>query len=244
MTKVMQAIMLNLLGLGLISISVTDMFMAYVKPVMKIPLLVTGTVIVILAVLWFVDAVRDRSKAGRDGGDDHAHRHCEPMSAWFLLVPAVILFFAAPPALGAYDAARAEGNSVPVVVSEDYEMPLPEGDPVPIRVTDFVIRTIDSGGATVLDREVQLTGFVTPDPAGGWWLARQSMSCCAADAQPVRVKIAGAPDDWAEPAAETWVTVTGTWLPENLAISGSTVPIPTLSVSGIEAIEPPASPYE
>ena len=101
-----------------------------------------------------------------------------------------------------------------------------------------------SGGATVLDREVQLTGFVTPDPAGGWWLARQSMSCCAADAQPVRVKIAGAPDDWAEPAAETWVTVTGTWLPENLAISGSTVPIPTLAVSGIEAIEPPASPYE
>lgn len=239
MTKVMQAIMLNLLGLGLISISVTDMFMAYVKPVMKVPLMVTGAVIVVLAVLWFVDAVRERRISG-----EHEHDHREPMSAWFLLVPGVVLFFAAPPALGAYDAARAEGNSVPVVVSEDYELPLPEGDPVPIRVTDFVIRTIDSGGVTVLDREVQLTGFVTPDPAGGWWLARQSMSCCAADAQPVRVRIQDAPQEWAEPAAETWVTVTGTWVPEDLAIAGSTVPIPSLTTSGIEEIEPPASPYE
>lgn len=239
MTKVMQAIMLNLLGLGLISISVTDMFMAYVKPVMKVPLMVTGAVIVVLAVLWFVDAVRERRTSG-----EHEHDHREPMSAWFLLVPGVVLFFAAPPALGAYDAARAEGNSVPVVVSEDYELPLPEGDPVPIRVTDFVIRTIDSGGATVVDREVQLTGFVTPDPAGGWWLARQSMSCCAADAQPVRVRMDKPPAEWADPPAETWVTVTGTWIPDNLEITDSTVPIPSLAVSGVTATTAPANPYE
>jgi uncharacterized repeat protein (TIGR03943 family) len=131
-----------------------------------------------------------------------------------------------------------------VVVSEDYTLPLPEGDPVPIRVTDFVIRTIDSGGATVQDRQVLLTGFVTPDPAGGWWLARQSMSCCAADAQPVRVRIDGAPAEWANPPAETWVEVTGTWLPETLDVSGGTVPIPTLAVEAITAIEPPANPYE
>ena len=239
MTKVMQAIMLNLLGLGLIAISVTNMFMAYVKPVMRVPLIVTGVALIALAVLWFVDALRERR---RSADDDHGHR--EPMSAWFLLVPGVVLFFAAPPALGAYDAARAEGNSIPVAVSENYELPLPEGDPVPIRVTDFVIRTIDGGGATVLDREVELTGFVTPAPAGGWWLARQSMACCAADAQPVRVKVKDAPAGWSDPAAETWVTLTGTWVPETLAISGSTVPIPSLSVSGVETIEPPASPYE
>lgn len=239
MTKVMQAIMLNLLGLGVIAISVTNMFMAYVKPVMRIPLIITGVILMALAVLWFVDAMRERRRPA-----DHDHGHREPLSAWFLLVPGVILFFAAPPALGAYDAARAEGNSVPVTVSEDYELPLPDGDPVPIRVTDFVIRTIDGGGATVLDREVELTGFVTPDPAGGWWLARQSMACCAADAQPVRVKIEDAPEAWSDPAAETWVTLTGTWVPEDLAIAGSTVPIPSLQVSGIEAIEPPASPYE
>lgn len=239
MTKVLQAIMLNLLGLGVIAISVTNTFMAYVKPVMRIPLIVTGAVLVALAVLWFIDALRERRESG-----SHDHGHREPMSAWFLLVPGVVLFFAAPPALGAYDAARAEGNSVPVAVSEEYELPLPDGDPVPLRVTDFVIRTIDGGGATVLDREVELTGFVTPDPGGGWWLARQSMACCAADAQPVRVKVEDAPAEWSDPAAETWVTLTGTWVPENLAISGSTVPIPSLQVSGIAAIEPPASPYE
>ena len=96
----------------------------------------------------------------------------------------------------------------------------------------------------MLDREVQLTGFVTPDPGGGWWLARQSMACCAADAQPVRVKVTDVPTDWSDPAADTWVTLTGTWIPDNLVISGSTVPIPGLSVSAIEAIAPPANPYE
>lgn len=242
MTKVMQAIMLNLLGISVIAISVTNMFMAYVKPVMRTPLLLTGSILVVLAVLWFIDAIRARGAAHEDHDGDAGHR--EPMSAWFLIVPGVVLFFAAPPALGAYDAARTEGNSVPVAVSEDYELPLPDGDPVPIRVTDFVIRTIDGGGATVLDREVQLTGFVTPDPDGGWWLARQSMACCAADAQPVRVKVTDVPTDWSDPAADTWVTLTGTWIPDNLVISGNTVPIPGLSVSAIEAIAPPASPYE
>jgi uncharacterized repeat protein (TIGR03943 family) len=238
MTKVMQAIMLNLLGLGVIAISVGNVFMSYVKPVMRVPLIVTGVILIALAVLWFIDAVRYRDNPH----DEHTHR--QPLSAWFLLIPAVILFFAAPPALGAYDAARTEGNSVPVVVSEDYTQPLPEGDPLPIRVTDFVIRTIDSGGATVQDRQVLLTGFVTPDPAGGWWLARQSMSCCAADAQPVRVRIEGAPAEWASPPAETWVEVTGEWLPETLDVSSGTVPIPTLAVEAITAIEPPANPYE
>lgn len=247
MTKVMQAIMLNLLGLGIIAISVTDLFMAYVKPVMRVPLLSTGVILIVLAVLWFIDALRERgSEDDPLGSDEHVtnHGHREPMSAWFLLVPGVVLFFAAPPALGAYDAARAEGNSIPVAVSEDYELPLPAGDTVPIRVTDFVIRTIDGGGATVLDREVQLTGFVTPNPDGGWWLARQSMACCAADAQPVRVKITNTSAEWSDPPAETWVTLTGTWIPDDLAITDGTVPVPALSLSSIEAISPPASPYE
>jgi uncharacterized repeat protein (TIGR03943 family) len=252
MTKVMQAIMLNLLGLSVIAISVGNVFMAYVKPVMRIPLIITGGILIALAILWFVDAVRSRDSVhdehthgpDADRGAPHASHHREPLSAWFLLIPGVILFFAAPPALGAYDAARAEGNSIPVVVSEDYTQPLPAGDPVPIRVTDFVIRAIDSGGVTVQDRQVLMTGFVTPDPDGGWWLARQSMACCAADAQPVRVRIEGAPPEWENPPTEMWVDVTGTWIPETLDISGGTVPIPSLAVDGIVAIEPPASPYE
>lgn len=242
MTKVLQAAMLNLLGLAIVSITLSGTYLSYVKESMKWPLLATGACLVVLAVTWFVDAVRDSRASSHD--DVHVHDHGTTLSAWLLLVPGVVLFFAAPPALGAYDAARATGNDIPVVVSEDYEKPLPAGDPVPLTLTDFVIRSVSQEGSTIEGREVSLVGFVTPDPEGGWWLARQSIACCAADAQPVRIRVIDAPADWAAPAADTWVHLTGTWQPQSLALAGNAVPIPSVRVSQIDAIEPPENPYE
>lgn len=242
MTQVLQAVMLNLLGLALLAITLSGTYLSYVKESMRLPLLATGSAIVVLAITWFVDAVRTARHGEHDHDDGHAHG--STLSAWFLLVPGIVLFFAAPPALGSYDVARSTGNDVPVVVAEDYEQPLPAGDPVTIRLTDFVIRAISDGGSTVRDRAVSMTGFVTPDADGGWWLARQSMSCCAADARPVRIRMVGTPSTWASPAADTWVTVTGTWIPQALDASAGTVPIPDLRVSQLEPITPPANPYE
>lgn len=244
MTQVLQAAMLNLLGLSLIAITLSGTYLSYVKESMRLPLLATGAVIILLAITWFLDAARTPRHDASEHDDDHGHSHGSALSAWFLLVPGIVLFFAAPPALGSYDAARSTGNDVPVVVAEDYEQPLPAGDPVTIRLTDFVIRAISDGGNTVRDRSVSLTGFVTPDPDGGWWLARQSMSCCAADARPVRIRMVDAPPSWANPDADTWVTVTGSWIPQTLETDAATIPIPELRVTGIEQIDQPSNPYE
>ncbi|MER6688603.1 TIGR03943 family putative permease subunit [Streptomyces minutiscleroticus] len=58
-------------------------------------------------------------------------------------------------------------------------------------------------------RTLRLTGFVTRSDGGTWHVARLLVSCCAADARALKVEVRGA----GAPAADTWVTVTGTWHP-------------------------------
>jgi uncharacterized repeat protein (TIGR03943 family) len=129
-----------------------------------------------------------------------------PRVAWLLLLPALSLLFYAPPALGAYTAARED----PKVVSEQAEFdPLPATSPLPITLGDFTRRVQQDEREAIKGRTVLMTGFVTPadDQAGGWYLTRLMLSCCAADAQSVKVRIHGIE----APKADTWVTVTGTW---------------------------------
>jgi uncharacterized membrane protein YcgQ (UPF0703/DUF1980 family) len=70
------------------------------------------------------------------------------------------------------------------------------------------------------------------------------MACCAADAMPLRVRIENPPPGWLNPPAETWVEVTGSWIPETLVITGSEAPIPSLDAQEIVLIAPPDNPYE
>jgi hypothetical protein len=56
-------------------------------------------------------------------------------------------------------------------------------------------------------RTVQLTGFVTPGSAGTWYLSRLVVTCCAADAQVLKIEMHGT----TAPPADAWVTVTGRW---------------------------------
>jgi uncharacterized repeat protein (TIGR03943 family) len=87
-------------------------------------------------------------------------------------------------------------------------------------LTDFTRRVQQDRDRAIDGRTVQLTGFVTPDRVAsgdegdgggkaGWYLTRVIFSCCAADAQFVKVRVHGIP----APPADTWVTLTGTWHP-------------------------------
>jgi uncharacterized repeat protein (TIGR03943 family) len=249
MRRDVQAIILMLIGGATLRITLGDTYLNYVKEVMRPFLILAGAILLLLGILLLIDVLRSaRVPAAQreadieleDELDGHVHGHDHshgPRAAWFLVLPVLAIFLIAPPALGAYTAARETRNAIPEV-GEAKAPPLPPGDPVPIRVGDYVGRAVWDDGLTLIDRRVEMTGFVTPDPEGGWWLTRLSMACCAADAFASRIKALDVPDL----PGNTWVTVTGTWTPGGG--TQSTTAIPLVVVDSWTEIPEPRNPYE
>lgn len=247
MRRDVQAIILILVGGATLRISLGDTMLNYVKEAMRPWLLLSGGILVLLGILALIDVIRSARK--RDGDHDHGgepadasthahgHDHSQgPRAAWFLLLPVLTIFLVAPPALGAYSAARDTTNAIQP--REAKAPPLPPGDPASITVADYVGRAVWDDGLTLVDREVELTGFVTPAPDGGWWLTRMSVACCAADAFASKILVLDA-----EPLpADTWVTVTGTWVPGGG--TQSTTAVPLIAPTSIVEVPQPRNPYE
>jgi uncharacterized repeat protein (TIGR03943 family) len=229
MRRDVQAIILVLIGGAILRISLTDVYLNYVKQGMQPYLVASGCILVILGVLALIDIFRKHAKSE----DEHGHHG--PRSAWLLLLPVFAIFLIAPPALGAYSAQR---NSTNGTQPSTTAPPLPAGDPVPVLVSSFVTRAVWDDGLTLVDRNVEMTGFVTPDPAGGWWLTRLAISCCAADAIVSKIKTLGTSDL----PANTWVTVVGHWVPGGGTKSESAVPL--VDITSLTEVAQPKNPYE
>ncbi|MFJ8139666.1 TIGR03943 family putative permease subunit [Streptomyces sp. NPDC096013] len=216
MRRPLQVTLLVLSGLGLLHASLfTDLCLRYVKPSMRPMLVASGFLLILLGIAEAWSRARQHP-----GVDDHpigqhhtehpeehvGHNHSKvPRVAWLLFLPALSLLFYAPPALGAYTASRAATKAVPVRDAFD---PLPATSPLPMTLTDFTTRVQQDRKRAIKGRTVQMTGFVTPDKGSEYWdLTRIMISCCAADAQSIKVRVYGIP----ALSANTWVTITGTW---------------------------------
>ncbi|QJS11742.1 TIGR03943 family protein [Streptomyces argyrophyllae] len=199
----LRAGLLALCGLGLLHVSLfTDLCLRYVKEGMRLPLVASGAVLLLLGI---ASAALDRTERTEE---PHDHSGL-PRVSWLLLLPALSLLFYAPPALGAYTAARQPAKIV--VHDSDFD-PLPATSPLPMTLSDFTSRVREDRGQAIMGRTIRMTGFVTPLPGtrdGEWDLTRIILNCCAADAQSVKVRVHGGP----RLPADTWVTVTGTWHP-------------------------------
>jgi uncharacterized repeat protein (TIGR03943 family) len=160
--------------------------------------------------------------------------------AWLLVLPLAVLLIVAPKPAGAFEAGRA-GSALPPAPSSPYG-PLPAGDPVTISVVDYASRAVFDAGRTLTGRHIQLTGFLTAAPGGGWYLTRMLVTCCAADAQPIKVGLSGALPDGVR--ADGWVTVVGAYSTQTAkdAVNGATIPF--LSVTSAQLVSQPADPYE
>lgn len=255
MNREVQSVLVVLVGSALLRISLTDVHLRYVKPEMA-PFLVAAGALMVLLGLWTVlveGFLRPRSGSGQaqdgrthdeqgsDGQDEehgavHEHGH-GPRVAWLLLLPVLGIFLVAPPALGSWSAAREPGRTPPPPAGSTLD-PLPAGDPVATSLTDFVTRAAFDDAATLLGRRVRLTGFVTPDGEGGWWLSRMAMSCCAADGYPVSVRILDVP----APPADTWVQVDGRHVADPAAAEAGDPP--SLQVEDLVPVDEPREPYE
>ena len=117
--------------------------------------------------------------------------------------------------------------------------PLPEGIEPALPIKDFVLRALYDADGSVDGVPVTVTGFVAPPGDGfadGYTIARIVISCCAADANPMR-SIADTPP-----------------FPGHLGAGGRhrrpelrdprPRDLPTVTVTSITPVDQPADPYE
>ncbi len=232
MNRDTESMLLLLLGGAVLRISLDDTFLRYVRGWTRPCLVLGATVLIVLALvsLW-----RER-RASHPRPDDHDHRG--PAVAWLLLLPVFAIFLVAPPALGSYAASRASNN---VVQPRQGEFPaLPAGDPVTTTLTDYATRAIWDQGRSLRGRRVRLVGFVSPRPGGGVYLARLVITCCAADARPIKITVRGAPAGF---VTDTWVEVVGEYAGLD-GPAGRSAEIPVIKAESVRTVAAPAEPYE
>jgi len=242
-----QGVLLILCGAALLRIALfSELYLRYVKEGLRPYLVVSGVALIALALVGMVG--RDHEEKEEAEEDEHEHDHGEkedehghdhtrsPRIAWLLTAPALALLLFPPPALGSYSAGREEAR---VAAQGTGTFPeLPAGDPVDLTLGAFASRAEWDTGASMKGRTVRLTGFVTRDDDGTWYIARLLVTCCAADAQALKVRIRGAD----APEADAWVTVTGAWRPTGKP--GSDAARPVLDAASVKRVAAPSDPYE
>ncbi|MEV4057522.1 TIGR03943 family protein [Amycolatopsis sp. NPDC049688] len=226
MNRTVQAILLFLVGGVLLHAGVTGLYLRYVKAGLRPLVLAAGVVLVVAAVATVRYARR------RPAG------HRAPRISWLLVLPVFALVLAAPPALGSYSAMRT-GTAV---TAPRIAAPLPDGDPAPLTVIDYADRAVFDHGRSLAGRTVVITGFVAFDRSGAPYLIRMLLNCCAADAQPVKVGLAGQVPPVLQP--DSWLEVTGSYTAQQAEdpVNGGTIPF--LDVKRARPVPPPADPYE
>jgi uncharacterized repeat protein (TIGR03943 family) len=229
-----QSFVLLLFGGALLRLATSDALLRFVRPVARPWVLLAGAAIVTLALTNLLPFNRR--------GDDHlgatrdAHGHTSaPRAAWLVLAPVVAILVIAPPALGSYSAAR-----VPVAFAKPSVMHFPAlaaGNPVAEHLTDFAARALWDSGRTLTGRRVALTGFVLRGAPGGFVLTRLVITCCAADARPIDIGVRSGDPTL---AADTWVTVVGTYT----GVSPTDSTLPLIDATSVTVIPPPTNPYD
>ena len=228
-----QAVLLLLLGGGLIRLIATGQYLDYVKPYAFWLLLPAGIILI-------ATAAATAWRAWREGGAE-ADGHGRSRIAWLLLAPVVGMLLVAPGALGSYEAERT-GTALGAEEHRANYPELPdEVDPVPLTLMDYAARAVFDDGLTLEGRRVRLRGFVLYN-GGEPHLARMVVSCCAADARPVKIGFEGeVPPDL---ESDQWVEVVGVYTPRQGRDEVNGEPVPYVEVESVTAIAPPDNEYQ
>lgn len=224
MNRAAQSILLTVLGAIVIKLAWTDGYLLYVKDWIRWPLLASGALLVVMSFGHLL---------GGDRGHQDDHRS---WAGWLLVLPVAVVLIVSPPPLGSF-IAESRANQVaaapPAVMT-----PLPAGDPVPLTLGEFVVRSVYDDGRSLAGRNVRLTGFVSRDKQGNWYVTRMAIGCCAADAIPYRVLVRGD----SAPTRDTWVEVTGTW--DEPPAETQRKATPAVVPASVVEVDQPRHPYE
>ncbi|WP_432032526.1 TIGR03943 family putative permease subunit [Streptomyces antibioticus] len=219
--------LLLLIGAAVLRVSLFgDLYLRYVQAGLRPYLIASGAALILLAL----------TTAALRPAHHCAHSH-GPGVAWLLTLPALALLLFPPPALGSYSADREAARRAAQGVGTFPA--LPAGDPVTLTVAEYGSRAVYDSGRSLKGRTVRLTGFVTRDDDGTWYVTRLVVSCCAADATTAKAEIRGTP----APPTDSWVTITGTWHPKGTLGSPTAWP-PALNARTLTRVPEPTNPYE
>jgi len=243
MTRDIGSIIMILIGGALLRITSDDVYLRYVKESLRPWLIASGLILIVLGVLQLVDVWR---VARREHAGSHitSSAHGAPRAAWLLVLPILAIYLIAPPALGAFTAERQSSVTTAPAASAQAP-PLPAGDPVVLALNDYASRAIWDDGKTLVGRNVSMTGFATAAPAGGWYLTRLTLTCCAADATVTKILVLGEDSSSSPqpvPVTNSWVTVIGRWLPGGGTQSETA--IAHVQARTVTPVPTPSNPYE
>ena len=119
--------------------------------------------------------------------------------------------------------------------------PLSGTDPQ-LTMKDFVLRSLyDADRSLDNGTPVTVTGFLAPAGEGfdsGYTIARMSISCCAADANPLQLHV----DGTMPMPSNTWVQAVVVNVPNTGTLDNGYVP--TVTVQSMQTIDQPDDPYE
>jgi uncharacterized repeat protein (TIGR03943 family) len=236
MNEEAQAGIIFALGALALRLGLTDAHLAYIQPLMGPALALAGAVLALLGGVVLLRAGR-----GRDhdhGGHNHDHGTASRVG-WLLVAPILAIAVVAPSPLGAFAANRAP-TTLPTPTRDFGPLPAATAGAVDLPLTEFVGRAVYGQGRSLHGVPVRLVGFATSDSRReGFLLTRFVISCCAADARPVRVAIQSGQPPW--PAPDTWLEVTGTWRPETRSAEDTRPP--SLDLTGLRTVPAPANQY-
>ncbi|WP_344935347.1 TIGR03943 family putative permease subunit [Sphaerisporangium flaviroseum] len=247
-----QGLVMTLLGGAILRVSaLSTIYVNYVKPGFRPLLIAAGLVIFALGVLGLIQEWRRpyapaRQAGGPPGperphgssaGHDHSHG---PRVAWLLCLPVIAIFLIAPPALGSFAAERDESPQ-PRPTALDAYGALAKDGPTAMPLGEFIGRAWGDANRSLEGRQVRLTGFAVPSKKKGqWYLTRMQLRCCAADAFPLKVTVLGVP----APRDDTWVEVTGAWVPTPYDKLPKGTVAPEMRATGLTKVAQPDKPYE
>lgn len=262
MNRQAQAAVLLLLGVAVLRASSTDLYLRYVKAGLRPLLLAAGVVLVAAAAatVWYELKAARAARAARtvhgDGDhegaaesghgsdsesgheDGHGHAHREPRISWLLVLPLLALILVAPPAPGSYSAMRAGTVLQPL---PDFPE-LPDHGTLRLDVSDYAGRAAFDHGRQLAGRHIEITGFVALDASGAPYLTRMVLSCCAADAQPIKVRLTGKLPPTLQP--DTWLEVTGEYTSRQMKDPVNGGAIPFFKAASARPVKAPADEYE
>jgi len=262
-TREVQSLLVLMVGVVTLRLAATDAYLNYVKSGMRPWLLISGALLVLLAValLWraLIGSREERhadDHAGLraapahgepeapDGEAHHDHDHSNgPKVAWLLLLPVLAVFVVPIDPLGSFAAARQGARPLELEQKAQYPpLPRPSGGAVDLPMLEFIDRAFYDTEQSLRGVPVRMVGFVAPagDRDADFLLSRFIVSCCAADAMPVQIAVRGV--DGAPPPVDSWVEVVGEWEPWDGEPDASDF-VPNLTARRVTPVEQPADPY-
>lgn len=245
MNRLDQIIVMTGVATLLTRLGTTDEMFTFVKPGMRPWILATGFALGLLSAVRAMQIVddwlqrRDSEKAGMQL-PEFADEHRPPRLAYLLVLPLLVVVVLAPPPLNSYAASRQPARVQPVSASSFGAMTSDETGRFPLTVGQFNSRARYDDSKQMAGKPLSVTGFVVHKEGSSneFLLTRFAISCCAADAYPVQVRVEGL--DGSGYSNDTWVVIEGEWRDVPLGPKEQ----PVLTASSITQVDAPAEQYE